>query len=219
MFAIRAIISPATTLLGVAALPKGVRARVESLTSIISFFAVQDRFNLDDPHLLSLQRAIQDQRIVHLHYHGFERDVDTERVIEPYRLFYAGGIWYVEGFCRLRRDVRTFRISRIEKLAPGTATFIKRVYEKRRPDGQIVVRIRFDEKILCWVRERQHYAFQEEQPDAAHQGSVIMTYQVQKITGIMPWVLSWGSGAEVIAPKELRDLIRSEAQKLANMLT
>ena len=201
-----------------AALPKGVRARVESLTNIISFFAVQDRFNLDDPHLLTLQRAIQDQRIVHLRYHGLERDTTTERVVEPYRLFYAEGIWYMEGYCRLRRDMRTFRISRVEKLAPGTTIFVKRVYERKRPNGQIVVHVRFAEKILRWVRERQHYTFQEEQPPA-HRGSVIMTYQVQRIAEIMPWALSWGAGAEVLAPQELRDVIRGEAQKLTNMLT
>lgn len=201
-----------------AALPRSVRARVESLTSIISFFAVQDRFNLDDPHLLTLQRAIQDKRIVHLRYHGIERDATTERVVEPYRLFYAEGIWYVEGYCRLRREMRTFRISRVEKLSLGAATFITRAYERKRPDGRIVVRVRFAENILRWVRERQHYAFQEEQT-ASGQGGVIMTYQVRKIAEFMPWVLSWGSAAEVLAPKELRDLVRSEAQKLANMLT
>ena len=202
-----------------AALPKSVRARVDALTSIISFFAVQDRFNLDDPHLLVLQRAIQDQRIVHLRYHGIERDAATERVVEPCRLYYAGGIWYVEGFCRLRREMRTFRLSRVEKLALGTATFVKRAYERRRPEeGRITVRIRFAEKIARWVRERQHYGFQEELP-AVRQGGAIMTYQVRRVAEIMPWVLSWGAGAEVIAPPELRQAILSEAQKVANMLT
>lgn len=201
-----------------AALPKSVRARVEALTSIISFFAMHDRFNLDDPRLLTLQGAIQGQRIVHLRYHGFERDAATERVVEPYRLFYVEGIWYVEGYCRLRQDMRTFRISRVEKLAPGTATFVKREYERKRPDGRIVVQIRFDEQIARWVRERQHYAFQEEHP-AVRQGSAIMTYQVQKIADIMPWALSWGAGAEVLAPPELRDAIYSEAQEIVNMLT
>jgi predicted DNA-binding transcriptional regulator YafY len=201
-----------------AALPKGVRARVESLTSIISFFSQSDRFNLDDPHLLTLQQAIQEQRVVQLRYHGIDRDATTERVIEPARLFYAGGIWYVEGYCRLRRDQRVFRLSRVEQLALGAATFGKRTHERKEPTEGIVVRVRFAAKILRWVRERQHYGFQEEESGASQEGAS-MTYQVRKIAEIMPWLLSWGSGAEVLSPPELREMICGEVQKLSKMLT
>lgn len=201
-----------------AALPKSVRARVESLTSIISFLSQPDRFNLDDPHLLTLQRAIQEQRVVQLRYHGIDRDAATERVIEPHRLFYAGGIWYVEGYCRLRRDLRVFRLSRVEKLALGAATFGKRVWVRKMPTEGIVVRIRFSVTILRWIRERQHYTFQEEESGSGADGA-IMTYQVRKMAEIMPWVLSWGAGAEVLAPPELREQIYREAEKLSKMLT
>jgi predicted DNA-binding transcriptional regulator YafY len=44
-----------------------------------------------------------------------------------------------------------------------------------------------------------------------------MTYRVLDSREIMPWVLSWGAGAEVLAPKEFRETVRSEALKMAEM--
>jgi predicted DNA-binding transcriptional regulator YafY len=201
-----------------AALPKNVAERVEALTSIIGFFTDSDRFNLDDPKLMVLQKAIQNRRVVHIRYHGFDRDKATNRTIEPYQLYYAMGTWYVEGFCRLRREMRTFRLSRMEKLSPGTDTFAKREYKRTRPGAAIAVKLQFAEKIVRWVRERQHYGFVKEKAARNGQG-IIMSYHVLKLADILPWALSWGSGAEVLDPKELREMVRKEAETIANMLT
>lgn len=201
-----------------AALPKNVAERVEALTSIIGFFTDKDRFNLDDPKLMVLQKAIQSRRVVHIRYHGFDRDKATNRTIEPYQLYYATGAWYVEGFCRLRREMRTFRLSRMEKLIPGSDGFARRDHERKRPAATIAVEMRFDEKIARWVRERQHYGFVKEQA-ARNKKDSIMAYRVLKLADILPWALSWGSAAEVLEPKELREMVRRESNKVANMLT
>jgi predicted DNA-binding transcriptional regulator YafY len=201
-----------------AVLPGNVRERVEALTSIIGFFTDKDRFNLDDPRLIIFQNAIQNKRVVHLRYHGFDRDVTTERVLEPHQLYYAMGAWYVEGFCRLRREMRTFRLSRIEKLTLGTDGFVKRSHERRVRGETTTVKIRFDQKIVRWVRERQHYGFVKERASGNKQGGAIMTYQVLKLADIMPWTLSWGAGAEAFEPKEFREMVRNEVRKMTEMM-
>jgi predicted DNA-binding transcriptional regulator YafY len=201
-----------------AALPGSLRSRVEELTSIIGFFTDKERFNLDDPRLTVLQKAIREKRVISLRYHGFERDATTNRTVEPYRLYYAMGTWYLEGYCRLRGEMRTFRLSRIERLAPGSGTFVRREYVRTTGGERTAVRIRFDRKIVRWVRERQHYTFEKEQTARNGTGPV-MTYRVLRLADILPWVLGWGGGAEVLAPKELREMVRNEAEKVSHMLT
>lgn len=199
-----------------AALPKTIRARVEALTGIIGFLTVKDRFNLDDPRLTALQQAVQGKRVVHIRYHGIERDRQTKRTIEPTRLYYAMGEWYVEAFCRLRGELRTFRLSRIDKLTPGNERFSEQRHVRPERGALIPVRIRFDRKIVRWVRERQHYTFHSER---RHPDGPVMHYRVRRFADIMPWTLGWGAGAEVVGPKEFREMVRSEAEKVANMLT
>jgi predicted DNA-binding transcriptional regulator YafY len=199
------------------ALPKETRQRVESLTGIISFITPQDRFNLDEPQLMTLQQAIQQQRVIHLRYHSYNRDETTERDVEPHQLFYSDGVWYVSGYCRLRQGPRSFRLSRIEKLTLQADTFVKRglVEPELEP---VTVQIRFSDTVARWVRERQHYAFQREEVLPIQRG-VLMTYQVDSVSEIVPWVLSWGAAAEVLTPQDLREQLRQEAAKLVNMLT
>lgn len=199
------------------ALPKETRQRVESLTGIIGFITPQDRFNLDEPQLITLQQAIQKQRAIHIRYHSYNRNETTEREVEPHQLFYADGAWYVSGYCRLRQGLRSFRLSRIEKLTLQADTFVKHLLIE--PEIELVtVQIRFSEAVARWVRERQHYAFQMEEVLPNQQG-VIMTYHMGSTSEIVPWVLSWGAAAEVLIPQDLREQLRQEAVKLVNMLT
>ena len=81
-------------------LPSMLRQNAERLVSSIEFFMPQARFDLDDPHLATLQQAIQERRVVRLRYHSYSRDEITEREVEPHTLTYASGAWYLNGYCR-----------------------------------------------------------------------------------------------------------------------
>jgi predicted DNA-binding transcriptional regulator YafY len=198
-------------------LPARLREHTERLASSIEFFLPQMRFDLDDPHLATSQQAIRDRRVVRLRYHSYSRDEITEREIEPHTLTYAGGAWYLNGYCRMRQDVRGFRLSRIERLEVLRETFEPREAPIPAPAASDV-RVRFDTRIARWVRERQHYAYQNEEPPTGEDGPV-MIYRVHTLSELVPWLLGWGASAEVLDPPELREQLRAEALKLAQLLT
>jgi predicted DNA-binding transcriptional regulator YafY len=199
------------------ALPKESRQRVEALAEIIRFITPQDRFNLDEPQLVTLQQAIQNQQVIFIRYHSYNQNETTEREVEPHQLSYADGAWYVSGYCRLRQGPRSFRLSRIEQLSLQAETFVKQLPAEPETEW-IRVQIRFAKAAARWVRERQHYGFQAEELSSDGE-AVLMTYCLNTPSEIVPWVLSWGAAAEVLAPQHLREQLRQEAIKLANMLT
>lgn len=198
------------------ALPDQVRARAEALTDVIGFITPNEKFDLDDPQLLLLQKAIQGRRVIHIRYHGYQKDETTERDVEPHQLFYSDGIWYLEGYCRLRKDIRAFRLSRVEKLNLRKETFSKRRVGKSDNAKIVEIKIRFEPDAVRWVRERQHYGIQSE---AILPAGVVMTYHVHDLLEILGWILGWGDSAEVLSPKELRKSLRETAQKMADLLT
>ena len=59
-----------------------------------------------------LKAAILTARLVHLTYYNAAGE-QSERVIEPVRLHFKGGRWYLQAYCRTRQAWRTFRLSRI----------------------------------------------------------------------------------------------------------
>lgn len=200
------------------ALPLPTRQQALNLTRIIEFISPRELINLDDKHLLLLQQAIQQRKVVAMRYRNYTNQA-TERDIEPYALSYADDAWYVSGYCRLRREVRTFRLSRIEQLSQIEATFTPcRPVSTPADDRDLVVRVKFSAQVMPRVRERQHYAFENEtaEPDS---DAVIATYRLSRPDEILPWLLGWGAAAELLEPAQLRAELRCEIEKLLNMLT
>jgi predicted DNA-binding transcriptional regulator YafY len=199
------------------ALPDLVRARSEALTQIIGFVTPKAKFDLDDPQLLLIQNAIQEKRILHLRYRGYKKDDMTERDVEPHQLFYADGIWYLEAYCRLRKGMRDFRLSRMETIHPRREVFRQRRTGKPQSQPITVIKIRFAPNAVRWVREQQHYGYQHDEKETS-QGTV-MVYHVNSESEIIPWILGWGTSAEILSPQKLRKSLRETALELANLLT
>lgn len=202
-----------------AVLPGETRDRVESLTQILEFYKPEVRFDFDDPIIAMFLQAISEHRVVRLRYHSYSNNEVSERELEPANLTYSRGAWYATGYCRMRQGVRSFRLDRIDELRlledrfePGPAAQVHLHGE------MVTVEVRFAPQVVRWVHERQHFAFAGEAESPDGQG-VVMTYLVDRPLEMLPWLLSWGASSEVLAPPELRERIREEAEKLAKSLT
>lgn len=62
-----------------------------------------------------LLQAVKDRRVVAIRYHGVARGMATEREIEPLGVVRLGEVWLVPAYCRLREDLRVFRVDRMLK--------------------------------------------------------------------------------------------------------
>src|SRR2546429_8521849 len=63
--------------------------------------------------LAKLENAISRQRTVRFDYWSISRDKESERSLNPYALLNDNGLWYVVGHDLDRKEIRTFRVSRI----------------------------------------------------------------------------------------------------------
>lgn len=160
-----------------------------------------------DPNLGVLFGAVADRRPVELVYR------DERRQVDPYRLEFQRGHWYVSGFDHLRDEERTYRLDRIEgRVAPtGLPRFdppATDVPGAARPpwllgeDEAVRARVRIDPPKAPWAV--QHVGpdqVVEEAPD----GSVVVELEVTNRAAFRSFVLSLLGGAEVLEPAELRD--------------
>lgn len=193
-----------------AALPPRLIRQVDPLVQVIEFYSEKRRFNLKDSRLLSLQQALQEQRVIHLSYQGWNEDHVQERTVEPIRLLFNNGIWYLMAFCRLRQAQRSFRLERIEKLRLLNERFTPRASAEEALAPPISVSLHVPTTSIRHVQERQHYALvgQETQTDG-----IVFHYRVHSLSEIQAWVLGWGTELTVLQPSELRQAIRQEAEK------
>jgi predicted DNA-binding transcriptional regulator YafY len=102
-------------------LPAALRQRLQAVQASVAFHATpappQPRAEL----VLLLSTAIHQHRRVQLRYQA-QRE-ETQRGVDPYGLVSHWDHWYLVGWCRLRRDVRVFRLDRIADATLEEATF------------------------------------------------------------------------------------------------
>jgi predicted DNA-binding transcriptional regulator YafY len=60
-----------------------------------------------------VEQAIVERRVLRIGYRD-RSGVATARVIEPVAVVGVGDRWYLTAWCRLRRDLRSFRLDRID---------------------------------------------------------------------------------------------------------
>jgi len=168
-----------------------------------------------EPVLHTLRQCIGGRCSVRIRYRNLRRE-DSERVVEPYALAYQMGQWYLVGHCRLRHEVRTFRVDRIQHAEPiqerfavpdnfDLQTYMRRtMYE---PSTTVVVR--FDASIAALIREdRAPWMSVTEQDD----GSILVQFGVSTLEWVVGWVLSYGGVARVLEPPELIERVHKTAQ-------
>lgn len=197
-----------------AVLPKATRAQVEALEAVLGFYTMgRERLDLDDGLFLRLQQAIHERRVVHLRYHAQTSNEVSERDVEPLHLAFVDKVWILTGYCRLRQDQRNFRLDRIDRLGMREETFAPREMVPLSPEpGEVEVVVRFDEDVVRWVRERQHFSFVRERDDGPR--GTVMVYRPPAFEQFAGWLLSWHGQCEVLAPPALRRLLRETAERV-----
>lgn len=66
-------------------------------------------------HLAPLLDALEQKRSVTIHYVSFGQPL-VVRQVDPYGLLFRLGRWYMCGYCHLRRELRTFRLDRLQHI-------------------------------------------------------------------------------------------------------
>ncbi len=165
----------------------------------------------------TVNRAVLDHRTVRIRYRSGKGEA-LERRIDPYHVWFMGGTIYVVAHCHERGQIRMFVLDRIEQAALTDdifqlpADFNMEDFTKGRfrvMDGESTdVEIRFDKKVAYYVKERRWHPTQEITEEADGGATLAMT--VEGLAEVKSWVLSFGSLAEVITPKELRKELATE---------
>jgi predicted DNA-binding transcriptional regulator YafY len=165
-----------------------------------------------------LNQAVIEKRTLRIRYRTGSTGALSTRELDPYRVWYRSGGLYVVGLDHKSGEIRTFAVDRIQQ-----ATSTPRRFE---PDPNfdfeatmassfgviaetpVQVRIRFEPRWAGYVEERVWHASQVLTPLA--DGRVELTMQVGGTADLRTWILSFGSGAEVLEPEALRAEVTKE---------
>lgn len=150
------------------------------------------------------------------------------RILSPYALEPTASGVYVIGYDDWAGDIRTFKLSRLESAQlleePYTIpedfdpeAFLASSWGIMTGDQVSNVVLRFAATASPIVAERHWHPSQnlETLPD----GGCLLRLKVSQPLEMQPWIRSWGSQVEVLAPDWLRQRIAAELQQAAEQYT
>lgn len=159
-----------------------------------------------------LREAIISQRVVRFDYTG-EQGV-SRRTVEPYKVLFRGQGWYLHAFCLTRQDYRYFKLNRIFNLSITSDSVLARPSpESPKPYAGKPLHIK-----LCFnaaSRYRVVDEFRHDQITKQADGSFLVEWDCPpEGDWLVGYLLSFGSGLNVLEPQALRSSVQSELQSM-----
>jgi predicted DNA-binding transcriptional regulator YafY len=171
----------------------------------------------------TLNDAVIERRRVRMRYRTGRTGAVNDRALDPYRVWYRSGGLYVVGHDHRSAELRTFAVNRIEQIEltderfEVSADFDFDAFTSTAfgviSEPATRVRIRFAKEWRTHVEE--HTWHQSQQLEPLPDGGIELQMEAGGTPEIRNWVLSFGAGAKVLEPQNLRDEVAAELRAAA----
>jgi predicted DNA-binding transcriptional regulator YafY len=164
------------------------------------------------------------RRRLRITHHNRHTDETLTREISPQRLIYYRDNWYVDSWCHLREDLRSFALDALQAVIPLTALVREVPLDEvaARFDGGYGIfsgptrhwaRLRFSPYRARWVADEIWH--QDQRGSHEPDGSYALEVPYNDPRELLADILRQGGECEVLAPVALRDMVRTEAARVA----
>jgi len=170
-----------------------------------------------------LQLAVAERRRVRAAYYSIGRDVEEQREIEPYGLFFNWGYWYCVVGGPRHHGWRVFRVDRVrdaellDETFEPPLKFTVRSFLGRRPwqltpsePERVQVRFAFPES--RWVMAQR---VGEILVPLTEDGGAVLEFQVNDRKPFLRWLLAFRDHAEVERPRSVADDMEALRREVA----
>ncbi len=162
-----------------------------------------------------IENAIRDRKSLLIHYSSL-RGEETERKLDPYAITFRRHAWYIVGYCHLRREIRTFRLGRINKVQIAGKKFeiptefsIESYFRSSWGvyKGKIKqFKVKFTGEAAVVIKSSSHHP--DETIEDRDNGDVHYKVTVGGEDEFIRWVLGFGDSAEILEPPSARQRAR-----------
>ncbi len=159
-----------------------------------------------------IKSAILSRKVISFSY-ASAKGQRTLREVEPLKLCFKSGAWYLYGYCKSRCDLRFFKLRRIMELCVLEQSFQRnapnQIFSNNNVFQENYVRLKLKLSPEVAYRVYDEFDCYEKQED----GSFIAEINYPRGKWIFYYIVTFGSQCEVLAPEDVRNDIKEELQK------
>ena len=175
-------------------------------------------------HFGVIATAVLKRSRLWLRHYNRKEDRETEREVSPQRLVHYRDNWYVDGYCHLREDLRSFAVDAIR------AAELRETRAKEIPAAELDAhlgsgygifagrevqwaKLRFTAEAARWVSAQVWHPKQKATTEG--DGSYVLELPYAHERELVMEILKYGADVEVLAPDSLRGRVAEDLRQAA----
>jgi len=201
-------------------LPDELRERARAVQGMLTLNLPVSR-DASDEMIARFSLAAYQHSQVWIEYQGHRAD-KTERVVDVYGLVYHTTYWYAIGYCHLRRDLRIFRLDRVQQVRLLETTF--EPPEDFNPLAYLLTKIAtmpgtwtVEVLLKTSLEEAQRRVSQDTGILEAVEGGVLLRLWAEGLDWAARYLVRLECPLTVIGPPELREELRRLSRSVQEM--
>lgn len=176
-------------------------------------------------HFSVIAAALLKRSRLWIEHYNRKEDAVTEREISPQRLVHYRDNWYVDGYCHLRQDLRSFAVDAIRKAA------LRDTRAKEVPDAELDeylgsgygifagravewATLKFTPEAARWVSAQSWHPKQRARVEK--DGSFVLDLPYAQDRELVMEILKFGADVEVVGPDALRKRVAKALKDAAS---
>ncbi len=198
-------------------LPKVLAARLHGIEEAVQMVPMPWTVPTDPGPLVVFASAVASGQVVGFSYRSRAGE-ETRRAVEPYGLVHLDGRWYVVGHCLTRQALRSFRLDRIHDAGPQPGHFERPAdFDAHAYLRQTLPFVPLPYRIEVWLDLPLAVARHATPPWRTelceHEGGTLLRGTREHLGEIAAMLLGLNCELRIISPPELRDTMRSLAER------
>ncbi len=159
---------------------------------------------------------------INIHHFNRQSGKTVERIISPQQLVHYRDNWYVDAWCHLRKEVRSFAvdaISECEQLTEDAKELDSDQLRKSMQSGYGIfggavkgwAKLKFTPERARWVKHEEWHPDQKGHEES--DGSYVLEIPYSDERELIGDILKYGADVEAVSPKELIEIIEISIQQ------
>lgn len=161
-----------------------------------------------------IDNCILERKLIEFDYININGQ-NTLRIVEPHKIVFKALNWYIYGFCTLKKEMRIFKIHRINNIKIKEETFKYR----EEANGEIFKPINYETTDITLKCSRDikgliNESFQDYKVLNKDENFITLTISVPYNKWIESMILSFGNKIKVIGPEFLKENIKNTVKNM-----
>lgn len=158
-----------------------------------------------------IKSAILNKQLIEFTYYNSTGEKNS-RIVEPLQIWFKDKSWYLISYCRLKKDYRFFKLTRMKEVKLLEEHFEREMPEQNEEKKEIK-NILLELEISKEMAFRLYDEFDSNEITKKDDGNFIVKVEFPENEWVYSFILSFGEYAKVLSPEYAKNIVKEKLQK------